>query len=289
MKRFLSLGISMVVVIMIFLGGSAIAGEKVQLCHVPPGNPGNWHTITVNENAVQSHLAHGDLMGSCDDPTNCAMRCDDGNPCTIDACDSSGECAPKQPVDCDDTRNCTADFCDTSSGCRYVEDCEGFGECGFDTGECTVCPQEIRENITMVLSAIIAQKHNPPDPVPPDNIGGYDSLRYDCENLGYLYFKIVAAAGNTLSLSSIGLPVQIRTQGQVWIEINPSSSMVINGWTISYFNSDMTPPVYTLAWYPDTQDDSLTPEEAYVCMSWAAREVEAITGQKCELDPPLSQ
>lgn len=40
--------------------------ERVTLCHVPPGNPANAHTITVSENAVDAHLAHGDYLGPCE-------------------------------------------------------------------------------------------------------------------------------------------------------------------------------------------------------------------------------
>lgn len=43
------------------------AGEKVALCHFPPGNPDNFHTIVVGPDAVESHLAHGDTEGPCDD------------------------------------------------------------------------------------------------------------------------------------------------------------------------------------------------------------------------------
>ncbi len=38
---------------------------KVTLCHIPPGNPGNAHTITVDKSAVAAHLAHGDNLGKC--------------------------------------------------------------------------------------------------------------------------------------------------------------------------------------------------------------------------------
>lgn len=45
----------------------AIAGEaKVDVCHIPPGNPDNPHTITISENALSVHLDHGDLVGACD-------------------------------------------------------------------------------------------------------------------------------------------------------------------------------------------------------------------------------
>ena len=40
--------------------------EKVTICHIPPGNPGNAHTITVGEPAVAAHIAeHFDTVGPC--------------------------------------------------------------------------------------------------------------------------------------------------------------------------------------------------------------------------------
>ena len=41
--------------------------EKVLICHIPPGNPGNEHTISVSVNAAPAHLAHGDHLGPCDE------------------------------------------------------------------------------------------------------------------------------------------------------------------------------------------------------------------------------
>lgn len=38
---------------------------KVTLCHIPPGNPANSHTISVGPAAVKAHLAHGDVLGAC--------------------------------------------------------------------------------------------------------------------------------------------------------------------------------------------------------------------------------
>jgi len=40
--------------------------DAVTLCHVPPGNPANAHTITVGAPAVKAHLRHGDHLGACD-------------------------------------------------------------------------------------------------------------------------------------------------------------------------------------------------------------------------------
>ena len=48
-------------------------GHKVYVCHIPPGNPANAHTIHISINAVPAHLAHGCSVGACDpcvlDPT----------------------------------------------------------------------------------------------------------------------------------------------------------------------------------------------------------------------------
>ena len=38
---------------------------KVDICHIPPGNPDNAHTINVSVNAIPAHLAHGDYLGDC--------------------------------------------------------------------------------------------------------------------------------------------------------------------------------------------------------------------------------
>ncbi len=42
---------------------------KVTLCHVPPGNIGNAHTISVSPHALRAHLAHGDSISVCEDDT----------------------------------------------------------------------------------------------------------------------------------------------------------------------------------------------------------------------------
>lgn len=41
-------------------------GHKTVMCHVPPGNPDNAHTIAVGSPAAaRAHIAHGDTKGSC--------------------------------------------------------------------------------------------------------------------------------------------------------------------------------------------------------------------------------
>ncbi len=39
--------------------------DLVTICHHPPGNPDNAHTITVGRGAVEEHLRHGDTLGPC--------------------------------------------------------------------------------------------------------------------------------------------------------------------------------------------------------------------------------
>jgi outer membrane protein OmpA-like peptidoglycan-associated protein len=41
------------------------SGSKAKVCHIPPGNPFNAHTICVGQPAVQAHLDHGDYLGKC--------------------------------------------------------------------------------------------------------------------------------------------------------------------------------------------------------------------------------
>jgi len=121
---------------------------------MPPDNPENFHTITINLDALEAHLAHGDLGGACN--SLCAILCDDGNPCTID---DTGDCEAagcpgdvRDPVDCDDGNLCTGDYCDLlRGGCQNApEPCEPLDlcticQCAPDTGERVhspkVCPE----------------------------------------------------------------------------------------------------------------------------------------------------
>ena len=49
-------------------------GPKVTICHIPPGNPANAHSITISINALAAHLAHGDSEGACE--TECTLQTD---------------------------------------------------------------------------------------------------------------------------------------------------------------------------------------------------------------------
>jgi hypothetical protein len=46
--------------------------KKTTICHIPPGNPANAHTICVGNAAVPAHLNnHGDHVGACVDEPPC--------------------------------------------------------------------------------------------------------------------------------------------------------------------------------------------------------------------------
>jgi hypothetical protein len=102
--------------------GAAASQQKVQVCHRPPGNPNNYHTITIGAPALPAHLAHGDLAGACLD--QCAALCDDGDLCTTDSGIPNTEAerceCSHSSVDCNDGNVCTADSCDPASGCENV-------------------------------------------------------------------------------------------------------------------------------------------------------------------------
>jgi hypothetical protein len=57
-------------------GARGLANEgnmKVAICHIPPDDPSNFHTIMFSENDKAAHMAHGDLEGSCNE--NCMTLC----------------------------------------------------------------------------------------------------------------------------------------------------------------------------------------------------------------------
>jgi len=46
---------------------AVVAAARRTVCHRPPGNPANSHTITVGVDAWPAHRLHGDDDGACDD------------------------------------------------------------------------------------------------------------------------------------------------------------------------------------------------------------------------------
>ena len=44
---------------------NAVGDGKVTVCHIPPDNPRNAHTISIGKSALKAHLGHGDYEGEC--------------------------------------------------------------------------------------------------------------------------------------------------------------------------------------------------------------------------------
>src|SRR3954447_7760627 len=157
------------------LGAPAWAA-KVKVCHVPPGNPANFHTITIDDNAEQAHLAHGDLLGSC--AAHCDQLCDDGNPCTQDACDANEHCVLNHPpVSCDDGNACTIDTCDPMDGCHSTpKTCQDSNLCTVNacdplTGICAFPPVACPAGQTCNASNGNCEGSDPCTPNPCQNGG----------------------------------------------------------------------------------------------------------------------
>jgi len=67
MKRRLLIGVLIVLVISVFVlaEDKGKKEHKITICHFPPGNPDNVRTISIDESALEAHLAHGDTLGDC--------------------------------------------------------------------------------------------------------------------------------------------------------------------------------------------------------------------------------
>ncbi len=154
MKRLISCCVCMVAIVAFFETTLAAAksnekknGNKTCLCHIPPGNPDNAHTICVGSPAVPAHLAHGDTLGACAADTSCeAVTCGGttGVTCLPDqfcmrpegtcAADAEGECT-EIPLSCP-TLSTPVCGCD---GITYFNACfaQTSGVSVSHTGACT--------------------------------------------------------------------------------------------------------------------------------------------------------
>ena len=63
---------------------------KVEICHLPPGNPENAQTLTISESALETHLAHGDRKGACDSEPTITMSITKDRPAAACACPRAG-------------------------------------------------------------------------------------------------------------------------------------------------------------------------------------------------------
>ena len=129
--------------LLLIVGSGAVPNEKVEICHIPPGNPENFNTIYVKNNEVDDHLSHGDFLGACEN--NCDKVCPTDNKCLNSVCNENG-CLPPLVVDCESGDLCILDSCDNEIGCIHTpKDCSDGNLCTLDscdsnTGECLHFP-----------------------------------------------------------------------------------------------------------------------------------------------------
>ena len=60
--------VMLIVAVLVTMPTFVLGGGKVTICHYPPGNPENAQITTINESALEEHLAHGDQLGECPCP-----------------------------------------------------------------------------------------------------------------------------------------------------------------------------------------------------------------------------
>ena len=103
----------------------------VTICHIPPGNPDNAHTITISLNALAAHLAHGDTIGECPDGGVCPPS---DNDCCLASPDDTPGCNNNECCEI----VCAIDpFCCETNWDRICAGlAEGTPECKCPTG----CP-----------------------------------------------------------------------------------------------------------------------------------------------------
>jgi len=83
MKR-IALFLSVGAIVMLLASVAMAQPPKVDVCHVPPGNPENVQLISVSVKSVPAHAAHGDFAVGC-------FGCD-GSCCFDEECTAPGEC-----------------------------------------------------------------------------------------------------------------------------------------------------------------------------------------------------
>jgi len=155
----------------------------------------------------------------------------------------------------------------------------------------------------MVIATIIAQKHNQPDSTVYPELGGRDSMQYICtKGENSTHFEVKASMQQVLkwwelapyTYTSMGggmraiisIHTDLLAQSYAWYGWKMFDS---NGWTQM---CDTDSCEGRIANYYDSTGphaEIILTDEAYVCAKWAEREIRAITGMQCQIDPITPQ
>jgi hypothetical protein len=105
------------------------AKGKALVCHIPPGNPANAHSICVSKHAVPAHEAHGDVLGACGGGAGGTGGDSSGDTSGDTGGDTGGTGGDVTPPP--DT--CAGSFCSAEHAC-----CAGYA---CVSGQCVLPPQ----------------------------------------------------------------------------------------------------------------------------------------------------
>jgi len=154
----------------------------------------------------------------------------------------------------------------------------------------------------MVIATIIAQKHNYPDSTGYPDLGGRDSMQYLCDRSeNWTHFEVKASMQQVLEwwelVPSVYVPMGGGIRAKFLFHITSSDQNTPGEWGWRMFDSN--------GWYCNTEDcngriaescgidspcwDFIHTDEAYVCAKWAEREIRAINGMQCQIDPITPQ
>ncbi len=119
-------------------GNDSRGNVKVTICHIPPGNPNNKQTLSINESALQAHINHGDVLGSCDQSSKDSNDKDvgDKNSGDNDTGDKNTDDKDTGDKDLGDRNTDDNDSDDKDSADKNTDDSDSGGDGnGKDTGD----------------------------------------------------------------------------------------------------------------------------------------------------------
>jgi len=59
--------LSALLFVLLFCSTALAGASKIEICHIPPDDPENAHTISIRDKAMNAHMNHGDFDGDCGD------------------------------------------------------------------------------------------------------------------------------------------------------------------------------------------------------------------------------
>jgi len=106
-------------------GAAGQTATKVTICHIPPGNPANAHTITVDVSAIPAHLGHNDTLLACESCVPVGATCGGANGacCAGTFCNAAGMCEVPACMPAGGSCNPIAPNCCAGLVCNFMGFC----------------------------------------------------------------------------------------------------------------------------------------------------------------------